>query len=37
MKGLIGTSEWLRRLSLRLPALKYVADSLYVKLVRSAA
>jgi SAM-dependent methyltransferase/uncharacterized protein YbaR (Trm112 family) len=35
MKVLIGTSESLRRLSMKLPVLKYVADSLYVDSVRA--
>ena len=32
---LIATSEFLRRLSLKVPLLKYVADSLYVDSVRT--
>ena len=35
MRALIGTSEFLRRLSLKIPLLKYVADSVYVDSVRA--
>jgi ubiquinone/menaquinone biosynthesis C-methylase UbiE/uncharacterized protein YbaR (Trm112 family) len=35
MRALIGTSEFLRRLSLKLPLLTYVADSVYVDSVRA--
>jgi len=35
MRALIGTSEFLRRLSLKIPLLTYVADSVYVDSVRA--
>ena len=35
MRALIGTSEFLRRLSFKIPLLKYVADSVYVDSVRA--
>jgi len=37
MRALIGTSEFLRRLSLKIPLLTYVADSVYVDSVRATS
>jgi hypothetical protein len=33
-RAIVHTSEWLRRLSVHMPALSYIADSLYVSALR---
>jgi len=33
-RAIVYTSEWLRRLSVHVPALSYIADSLYVSALR---